>query len=155
MQAVETGPRHREAHSVLAELYRRFNKLEDAAKELQIAQSLPKIIPLEDPLYNDLIMQGISTFWYRQRRLYYQGRGLIKEAIQEHSTAMQFKPDPVGYNYITNLAREINHFDEVVSYYRTAITWAPNYLTAYVNLGRSKKGSKAMAQLAKLRTLPY
>lgn len=136
LQAIETGPRHREAHSVLAQVYRRLNKLEDAAKELQIAQSLPKIIPLEDPVYNELIMQGISTFWYRERGLYYQGRGLIEEAIQEHSMALQFKPDPVGYNYIANLAREINRFDEANSYFRTAITLAPNYLTAHVNLVR-------------------
>ncbi|MFQ5639084.1 MAG: tetratricopeptide repeat protein [bacterium] len=136
LQAVETEPRHREAHGVLAEVYRRLNKPDEAAKELQLAQRLPKIIPLEDPVYNELIMQGVSTFWYRERGLYYQGRGLIQEAIQEHSMALQYKPDPVGYNYIANLARGINRFDEAISYYRTAITLAPNYLTAYVNLGQ-------------------
>ncbi|NIR72452.1 tetratricopeptide repeat protein [candidate division KSB1 bacterium] len=135
-KTLEPKPQFREAHGLLAEVYRRLNEPKKANRELKIAQQLPKISPLADPVYDELVKQGVSAFWYRERGLVYQAEGRIDEAIQQFKIALQLRPDPEGHVYVANLLRELNRLDEAADHYRAAINLQPNYIVAYNNLGQ-------------------
>lgn len=135
-KALEIAPRHREAHGVLAEVLRRLGLTEEAAKELQVAEKLPKITYLADPIYEELIAEGISPFWYGERARRLKRKGLINEAAREIEIALQLSPTPKGYNYLGNLLKEAKRFDDASIHYRKAIVLNPNYYEAMSNLAQ-------------------
>ena len=55
LKALDLDSKHREVHGVLAEVLRRLGKIDESAKELQIANQLPKIARIDDPLYEELV----------------------------------------------------------------------------------------------------
>lgn len=135
-KALEIDSSHREVHGVLAEVLRRLGEPEKATKELQIAQALPKITPLTDPIYEELIAEGVSAFWYGQRARTYQRRGLTNEAVRELKIALQFSPNSKGYTYLGELLQKLGRLDEAVIYYRKAIAIDPNYYWGINNLAQ-------------------
>ncbi len=137
LKAIDLDPNHREVHGVLAEVLRRLGKSEESAKELQIANQLPKVARLNDPVYEELVAEGKSAVWYRDRGFNFLAQGMVEEAIEEFLTAMQLRPDPDGYNHIGNLLSRKGQHDEAISYYRLAISLAPNNVTSYNNLGEA------------------
>ena len=137
LTALEIEPQHPDAHRVLAEILRRLGQPGDAARHLGIAQSLPEVNPLTDPVYDELIEKGVSAFWYRERGLVYQAAGRLEEAILQFRMALELKPDPEGHNYIGNLLRRLGRFDEAIGEYRTAIQLESNNYAAISNLGQA------------------
>lgn len=135
-KALALNPRHREAHGVLAEVLRRLGEPEKATEELQTAQDLPKITPVADPVYEELVDEGISAFWYGERARIYQRKGLTNEAVRELQMALQFAPNPKGYNYLGQLLQQLERFDEAARNYRKAIAMNPNYYMALNNLAQ-------------------
>jgi tetratricopeptide (TPR) repeat protein len=135
LKALDIDPQHREARGLLAEVYRRCNEPEKAARELEIAQRLPRITPLVDSLYEEVIAEGVSALWYRERGLAYLGKGLTEKAIGEFQVALQLKPDPQGHNYVGELLHQIGKHEEAARHYRAAINLNPTYPEAFINLG--------------------
>lgn len=136
-KALDLDPNHREVHGVLADVLRRLGKSEESAKELQIANQLPKVARLKDPVYEELVAEGKSAVWYRDRGFNFLAQGMVDEAIEEFLMAMRLRPDPDGYNHIGNLLSRKGQPDEAISYYQTAISLAPNNVISYNDLGEA------------------
>ena len=136
-QAVELAPQYREAHGLLAEAYRRLGQPERSAEEMAVAQRLPEIAPLADPVYEELIQKGISAFWYRERGLVYQAMGRLEQAVQEFQMALRLKPDPKGHKYVADLLSQLGRPAEALPHYRQAAALNPRDLEAYVGVARA------------------
>ena len=137
VKAVTLAPNHREVRGVLAEVLRRLGKSEESTNELQIAKELPRDAPLNDPVYEELVAEGRSAVWYRDRGLNLQAQGRLDEAIEELKVAMELRPDPEGYNYIGDMLARTKRYEEAIIYYQKAISVAPDYSFAFNNLGRA------------------
>jgi len=136
-KALDLNPNHREVHGVLAEALRKLGETAESAKELQLANQLPPVARLNDPVYEALVAEGKSAVWYRDRGFNFLAQGMVDEAIEEFLTALQLRPDPEGYSHIGDLSSRKGRHDEAVSYYQTAISLAPNNVTSYNNLGEA------------------
>ncbi len=137
LTALKIEPQYPDAHRLLAEVLRRLGQPGEAARHLGIAQNLPGVTPLSDPVYDELTGKGISAFWYRERGLVYQATGRLEEAILQFRTALEIKPDPEGHNYIGNLLQRLGRFDEAIGQYRTALQLESNNYAAVNSLGQA------------------
>ncbi|MCG8608760.1 tetratricopeptide repeat protein [bacterium] len=137
LHAVRLDDQNREAHGILAQVYRRLGDPQKAIEETKIAQQLPKISPLRDPVYEELVKRGISAFWYRERGLVYQANGQLDDAIREFEIALRIKPDSEGHNYVGNLLRKQGRFEEAARQYEAAIGLNPTYYVACNNLSQT------------------
>ncbi len=137
LTALEIESRYADAHRVLAEVLRRLGQPGAAARHLGIAQNLPEVVRLTDPVHDELTGKGISAYWYRERGLVYQATGRLEEAILQFRTALELKPDPDGHNYVGNLLQSLGRFDEAIGQYRRAIQLESDNYAGITNLGQA------------------
>lgn len=136
-KAIKLTPQFREAHGMLADVFRRLGKLDKAAQELQITQKLPLATTLSDPIYEELEAQGISAFWYKKRAFIFLNKNQPQEAVEEIRIALEFRPDPDGYNFLGNVLSQMGRHDEAANEFQKAITLAPNNVISYNNVGKA------------------
>lgn len=134
-QALQINPEHGEIHGLLAEVYRRLNEPERAELELERARQLPEVTPVEDPLYAELVSEGVSSFWYRKRGQAYLARGRFEEAARDFRLALQAKPDAQAHNDLGVALQYLGRFEEAIEHHRAALVLRPAYLEALNNLG--------------------
>ena len=137
LTALEIEPQYQDAHGVLAGVLRRLGQPEEAARHLDIVQSITLNTPLTDPVFDELVGKGLSSYWYRERGFAHLATGRVEEAILQFRTALQLNPDPEGHNYIGNLLQRLGRFDEAIGQYRRAIQLESNNYAAIDKLGQA------------------
>lgn len=138
IRGLDHNARYAEIHGLLAEVYRRLGEAQMARKHAHMAQELPETTPLRDPVYEELIHEGVSALWYRKRGLGYWVQGKYDRAIEAFKRAVEIKPDPGGYNHLGERLLEVGRYEEAVYYLREAVRLQPNYPAAFVNLARAQ-----------------
>lgn len=137
VRAVELDSLHGEAHSLLAEVLRRLGKPEAALAEMRTARQLPEITPLEDPVYEEVIGEGVSALWFRERGRGYEAKGDLARAVREYQGALRYKPDASGHDYVGQLLARLDRPQEAMIHYQQAITLNPRYIPAYLRLAEA------------------
>ncbi len=136
-KSLDIEPKQREAHELLAQVYRRLNQQEKATAELRTAQEQQRTTSFADSVYEKLIEKGASALWYRERGLAFLSQGLYENAIHEFQKALKIKPDPTGHNHIGELLLKNNNYADAAQEFRSAIAINPYYYEAQNNLSRA------------------
>ena len=135
LQALEINPRHGEVHGLLAEVYRRLGQPDKAELESRKASHLPKVTPLSDPTYLELVAEGVSSFWYRRRGLAFMRKGLGEAAAHEFEMALRARPDAEAHDNLGLALQSLGGFAEAAGHHRAALVLRPTYRKALTNLG--------------------
>jgi tetratricopeptide (TPR) repeat protein len=134
LQAAQINPNHREAHSLLAEVYRRMNQPEKAEQEIRLASALPKITAVPDPLYTELTAEGYSSYWFEKRGFAYLEKGRYSQAADEFRRVLQIKPSAEAHSNLAFTLQQQANYDEAAQHYRAALALKPNDRDALNNL---------------------
>ena len=134
-KAIKIKPNNKEAHALLANLYRRLQDVDSAERELLISKKLPGKTDLSDPIHAEMISEGVSSFWCRTRGVNYLSRGLYEKALDEFRNALQAKTDVVDANNMGIALQYLRRYKEAENFHRAAIALDSTYFKAYNNLG--------------------
>ena len=134
LRALEVDPKHGEVHGLLAEVYRRQNEPKKAGREMRIALDFPDITPIRDPLYAELVAQGVSSSWYETRGRAYLERGKYAEAAREFSMGLKARASPEAHNNVGFALQYLGKYEEAGEHYRAALALKPDYRDALNNL---------------------
>ena len=118
----------------MAEVLRRLGKPKAAEAEMRTVRRLPEITPLKDPVYEEVIGEGVSALWFRERGRGYEAKGDLAQAVREYKGALRYKPDASGHAYVGQLLERLNRLPEAMIHFRQAITISPRYIPAYLRL---------------------
>jgi tetratricopeptide (TPR) repeat protein len=134
-KATQANPRHGEVHGLLSDVYRRLNNQEEANRELQLAQQLPKKKPLQDKLELELIGEGVSSYWYELRGRAYLDQGYLEDAINELKLAVQYSPkDARLFSTLGVAYLQAQKNAEAAQQLRASLDLDPNSVNAMNNL---------------------
>lgn len=149
--AVKNDPRHGEVHRYLGEVYRRLEDLQKAEEEAMLAQQLPQEKPLNDPVYESLLNEGVSVAYYQDRGRTLMGKGLYPQAAQEFQTALDLRPDALQHNNMGIVLEKMGNFEEAIFHYEKAavldsMNWNTfqNLGTAYFRVGKDQEALTAL-----------
>jgi tetratricopeptide (TPR) repeat protein len=134
LRALKSNPRHGEVYGLLAEVYRRLKRPQEAREALRRAQQLPKVTPLSDPVYAKLMAEGVSSFWYRKRGRAYLELGKYDKAVPQFRKALEAKPDAEAHDNLGLSLQYLGKYDEAAQHHRQAVTLNPNFISALNNL---------------------
>ena len=106
-QALKLNPGQSEAHSALAQVNMALGDKTKAMEHAQAARLISTITPMEDELWAEIQLAGVSRRWFRKRGNQYLRDGKIKEAVHEFAVALEEDPiDPeLWLNYGVALLR--------------------------------------------------
>jgi tetratricopeptide (TPR) repeat protein len=135
VKAIALNPQQREAHALLSDVHRRLGKLDSSEIELAVARSLPAKTGIPDPIFSELVSEGVSSFWYRFRGSNHLANRRYDQAVQEFRKALQARPDAEAYNNLGFALQHQNKYDEAAEFHRKAIALDSTYAEAYNNLG--------------------
>lgn len=134
LQALATNPRFREAHGLLAELYRQDGAQERAEQHLRLARRLPAITPLDDSLYVLLAQEGVSSRWHQSRGRAYLEKGMPAPAAEQFRLALAIKPDAEAHNNLGVALQAQGDYEAAMAQHRQAIALNPKLAEAHNNL---------------------
>jgi len=134
-KALELAPEFREAHALLAEIHRREGERSKAEAEFERMKNLPPRLDLSDPIYYEMVNEGVSSFWYQVR-----GNNFIKSenltaALNEFKKALQAKPNQVSFTSLGSVYQLQKRDDAAMEQYHAALELDSNYVDALNNLG--------------------
>jgi tetratricopeptide (TPR) repeat protein len=133
-KALELNREHREAHGLLAEVYRRLNMQEEAQRELVVSQQLPKKTALQDVEEAELYKEGVSSYWYEIRGRAYLQQGSYEAAITELKKAVQASPDPRLHDLLGVAYLYLRQYSEAMHEHRAALALNPTSVRSMNNL---------------------
>jgi tetratricopeptide (TPR) repeat protein len=133
-KALQINPRHTEAYGLMAEVYRRLNQLKKANAQVLISQQLPKRTPFPDELEDDLLAEGVSSYWCEFRGRAALERGDLQSAERELKMAIQAAPDPRFYDTLGVVYLYERNYPEAVAAHRKALELNPKLTRAWNNL---------------------
>ena len=134
LKAVALAPQFREAQSFVAEIYRRLQDRPNAEHHVQLAEKLPAKMEMPDPVFAEMIAEGVSSFWRRMRAGRYLAAGRYDQAIHELQLALAARPDAEAHNNLGMALQYQKKFSEAARQYRQALALNPRYLEALNNL---------------------
>lgn len=134
LKAAEIDPKHGEVHGLLAEVYRRLNEPEKADREMRLAQQLPKVTSVPNPVYAELAAEGVSAFWYEKYGLTYLEKRLYAEAAREFTMALKAKPSAEAHYNLGFALQYLGKYEEAAQHYRAALALRPTYRDALNHL---------------------
>lgn len=135
LQALAAAPELGEAHGLLAEVYRRLERPQEARRELQRAAPSPSPTPLPDPLLAYWSAEGSSVYWRVTRGHAALERGDFEQAVRELALALEARPDADEYNNLGLALRRLGRLAEAEESFRDAVAVEPSHRGALVNLG--------------------
>jgi len=133
-KALKFNPQNGEAYALLAQVYRRLGDPEKAEKALQLKDRLPKVTPFPDPVYGEIVREGISAAWYQERGQSYMKKGLYEDAIQEFQSVLKLRPDAEDHNNLGLSFQRIGKYDQAILHLRESIALNPQKIEANINL---------------------
>jgi tetratricopeptide (TPR) repeat protein len=134
-RAVRLNPQLGEAHALLAEVHRRRNEPIAADRARQRSQLFANAPPLPDAVFQSVLKQGISSWWYRWRGDNLMRAGLYDEAAGEFRKALHAKPDAETHYKLGLALQYTGELDSARAHHRAALDMRPNYRQALHNLG--------------------
>jgi superkiller protein 3 len=133
-KALQLAPEYREAHALLADVYRRIGETARAEEEFELMNKLPVRLDLADPVYNEMEAEGVSSFWCQVRANNYLNAGQLDDAEREFKKAVEAKPNAVSYTSLGYVYQRKKQYDQAMEQYQTALKIDPNYVNALNNL---------------------
>jgi tetratricopeptide (TPR) repeat protein len=133
-KALKFNPQNGEAYALLAQVYRRLGEPDKADEALKMKKALPKVTPIPDLVYGELILEGISAAWYQERGQSYMKKGLYKEAIQEYKSVLKLRPDAEDHNNLGLSFQKIGKYDLAILHFRQSVALNPQKIEANINL---------------------
>lgn len=153
-QALALAPQFREAQSLLAEIYRRSYDMPNAEHCLRLAEKLPAKMEMPDPVFAEMIAEGVSSYWRRMRASRHLAAGRYDQAVQELQLALAARPDAEAYNNLGMALQYQKKFSAAAEQYRQALVLKPGYVEALNNLSvalfETGQIEEAMAQVEKV-----
>lgn len=135
MKAVTMAPNFRDAHVLLADVYRRKGEKADAEKEVQLIEKLPPKLDLKDPFFTQLQNEGVSSFWYQVRGENYLKSGQLDKAVSEYKKVIEMKKEPSFHISLGNVYEKQNKHRLAIDQYQLALEIDPQSTGAMNNLG--------------------
>jgi tetratricopeptide (TPR) repeat protein len=134
-RALKFNPRNGEAYALAAQVYRRLGDPVSAEKVTEIKERLPKVTPFPDPIYGDIISEGISAAWYQERGKSYMSKGLYDDAIREFQSVLELRPNAEDHNNLGLSYQKTGNYDQAILHFRESIALNPQKIEANINLG--------------------
>jgi tetratricopeptide (TPR) repeat protein len=88
-EALDLAPKYRDAHVLLADVYRRKGDKSGAEAEFQMIERLPTKLDLKDPFFNQMVDEGVSSFWCQVRGDNYLNSGNLNMAVIEFKNLIE------------------------------------------------------------------
>jgi superkiller protein 3 len=133
--ALEQAPEFREAHALMAQIYRQEGKGSKVKQTLDIMKDLPERMDLADPIYYQMVNEGVSSFWCQVRGNNLLKAGKISAAEKEFKKALAAKPNQASFTSLGYVYQLQKKYDEAIQQYESALKIDPNYVDAINNLG--------------------
>jgi Tfp pilus assembly protein PilF len=132
--ALKMAPKYREAHALLAEVYRREGEKTKADEEFEIMRSLPERLDLDDPVYNQMVAEGVSSFWYQVRGNNYLNSGELNKAEREFKNALEAKPNEASHTSLGYVYQRQKRYEAAMDQYDKALKLKSQHIGALNNL---------------------
>jgi tetratricopeptide (TPR) repeat protein len=153
LKALTQAPQFKEAQSVIAETYRRSHDMANAEHHMQLAEKLPAKMEMPDPVFAEMIAEGVSSFWRRMRASRHLAAGRYDQAVQELQLALTARPDAEAHNNLGMALQYQKKFSAAAGQYRQALALNPGYVEALNNLSvalfETGQIAEAIAQVEK------
>jgi tetratricopeptide (TPR) repeat protein len=134
-KALQFDPQNGEAYALMAQVYRQLDESANAEKALKMKEALPKVTPVPDSVYGDLIVEGVSAAWYQERGKSYMRKGLYENAVQEFQSVLSLRPNAEDHNNLGLLYQKVGKYEQAVLHHRQSIALNPQKIEAHINLG--------------------
>lgn len=134
LKTIDINPGHGEAYALLTEVYQKLDKPEQAARAKRKALQFPNPTKVPDPLYADLVAEGVSSYWHLMRGQALNNKQNYTEASHEFSLALKAKPRAEAYNGLGFALHQMGNYPEASRQYNAAIALNPDYRDAFYNL---------------------
>ncbi|MCI0446973.1 tetratricopeptide repeat protein [bacterium] len=131
------NPNIREIHGLLSEVYRRKNELDKAQRETLVANQLPKKTVLNDQIYSEIGLEGVSSTSYESRGRAYLQRGMYPEAAQEFEAVLRIRPEARIYDSLGLALLYQGKTEDAIKQHRRAVEMNPENATAWDNLAQA------------------
>ena len=132
--AVKMAPTYREARAVLADVYRRQGEREKAEKIFSSLGGLPDRLDLSDPVYFEMVEEGVSSFWCQVRGNIYLKRNDLNNAEEEFKKALEAKPNEASHTSLGYVYQRQKRYEAAIDHYNQALALNPEYSSALNNL---------------------
>jgi len=132
--AIKMAPKYREAHALLAEVYRRQGEKIKAEEQFAIMEKLPERLDLKDPVYYEMVEEGASSFWCQVRGMNYLNSGQLNKAEEEFKKALLAKPNEVSHTSLGYVYQRQKRFENALDHYKTALKINPKFSGALNNM---------------------
>ena len=133
--ALTYAPDFREAHILLADVYRRKREKANAEAEFKKIEKLPKKLDLKDPFFNQMVDEGVSSFWCQVRGDTYLNSGRLDMAVLEFKKVIAARPHPSFYNNLGNVYQKQKKYELAIEQYQLALKMDSVNIDALNNLG--------------------
>jgi tetratricopeptide (TPR) repeat protein len=146
-RVLEVNPNFGEAYSLMVSVCRQQKDLECVSKNSKIAARFTEKTGMADPVYSELVTEGVSSIWYSFRGTQYFRNGDYDSAINEFKKALELRPNAQSYEDLGNVLNAAGRYSEAAAHYRSALKTHPsadNYFNLGVVLARTAKYSEAI-----------
>jgi tetratricopeptide (TPR) repeat protein len=133
-KAVKLAPQYREARALLADIYRRLGEKEKAQIEFNRMASLPERLDLKDPVYYQMVAEGVSSFWCQVRGNNYLNQGDLNNAEEEFKKALEAKPNEASHTSLGYVYQRQKRYEAAMDHYNQALELNSEHVSAMNNL---------------------
>jgi len=133
--ALKITPAFREPHILLADVYRRKGEKANAESEINLIDQLPDKLDLKDPVYNEMVDEGVSSFWHQVRGDNYFKAGMLDKAVLEFKKVIEIKPHASFSNNLGNVYEKQKKYELAIEQYQSALKLDSVNIDALNNLG--------------------
>jgi tetratricopeptide (TPR) repeat protein len=134
-KALTIASSYKEAHVLLADVYRKRGEKDIAETAYRKIERLPKKLDLKDPVFNQMVDEGVSSFWYQVRGDNYLNSGNLNKAVLEFKKVIEIKPHPSFYNNLGNVYEKQKKYQLAINHYQLALEMDSLNTDAMNNLG--------------------
>ena len=132
--ALKMAPMYREARALRADVYRRMGDKEKAEAEFGNLAGLEDRLDLADPVYYEMVEEGISSFWCQVRGNNYLKKGELNKAEEEFKKALEYQPNEASHTSLGYVYQRQKRYEAAMDHYEQALALSPDHLGALNNM---------------------
>lgn len=132
--ALKMAPAYREARALRADVFRRLGQKEKAEKEFGNLAGLEDRLDLTDPVYYEMVEEGISSFWCQVRGNNYLKKGELNKAEEEFKKALEYQPNEASHTSLGYVYQRQKRYEAAMDHYEQALALSPDHLGALNNM---------------------